>query len=210
MTWLVQKQFIRDRAARSLSNEIGLETAYKAVAWKCFNAMFQRAEKYPDHEDHTIENLVARVKEFCVQRLKAQKSEMKFKENPGVSSIDGWPSGLRKCKYSLSRYNELRQELKEEGLIVQDCPEFFFYYTNLEEVCVEKEEVISHVILLDAIDDLLEYDKISVDYYDDYVVDYTERIIEKKFGENLSWLEAAKIVIEELNDDLNDMADDWY
>ena len=213
--WLVQKQFIRDRVARSLSNEISPEKAYKRVASSCFDEMFKRAEKYPKHHDHTVENLVSRVKKFIVERRKAANSEKKFKENPGDSSIDRWPPGLRKCEYSFARYNELHQELKDMGVRDLDYPECFFHYTNLEEVCIEKEVVIARVLLQEA------FDEYHPDYWDKlcdaYGDEYTEKIVEKKYSENLSWLEAAEIVTssEELRVDLYNMIpqedmDEWY
>ena len=203
MKWFIEKQFIRDRAARALSNLIDLDEAYQTLASSCFNVMFKRAERYPDHVDHTVENLVARVKKFCAERRKAIESEKKFNENPAYSFIIAlWPSRLRKCEYSYSRYNELQQKLNEMGVMRFNYEDrFFFYYTNLVEESIEMEEVIARVLLQEAISNIMDYGEISSVSYEDLEDDYTQKIFEKKYGENLSWLEAAEIVIEELNDD---------
>ena len=152
--------------------------------------MFQRAEKYPDHPDHTIENLLARVKRFCVERRKAKKSEKEFKENPSAPSVECRHVFLRKGDYSFARYEEVRQDMNGK-LGYMRHPEIIFYYTNLEEECVEKEEVIAHVLLQDVVDDCMDYHD---ELYEDFRLGYIEKLVEEKYGENRSWLEAVEIV----------------
>ena len=182
-----------------LSNEIGLETAYQTVASSCFDVMFQRAEKYHKHPDHTVENLVLRVKEFNTERQKAEDSEREFETNPYSSAFyrrrPFWDEDVFEGDYYYARYESLCQELKNAGVRrVEEMyfPEFVYDYINLQETCIEMDEVIARVLLHQALEKYSEYS----DGYEDSALEqnYTEKIIQKKYKRHLSWIKAGTIV----------------
>ena len=180
-----------------LATEIGYDEAYVAVGSTCFNVMFQRAKEYPGHPDHTVENLVSRVKEFNTEREKAEESEREFRRHTSAlyRTRTYWDHNVREGDYFFARYASLCQELKSAGVRRPEdmyFPEFFYDYINLEDMCIEMDEVIARVLLHQALEKYSEYS----DGYEDSALEqnYTEKIIQKKYKRHLSWIKAGQRV----------------
>lgn len=207
MTWVVEGRLKRDRVARALTKEIGYDEAYKAVASDCFDDMFERVEKYPDHTDHTVENLVARVKQFIIERQKAKESEREFQRNGNSSALyrsrPYWDERVRKGDYFFARYESLCQKLKKVGVMEGRMyfPSYFYNYVNVEETYFERDEAIAFCLLHQT---LLTCDRFEAS---SYAYAYLNGIIRKKYVDHLSWIEAGILVCTPLTEEVNDESD---